>query len=143
MRVLLFILLGCFLCGCYTNKITVIDAHTLQPVPHALVLTDKHYIFTRHVRAYKTNKNGIVHIDYHPTAIYAGKIGYWLGRDDNPNVVFLVDATKNPASYTWNKKFPSLYIPYENLSKNDPLYNEWRDFAQEQQKMKNNLHEQH
>ena len=63
------ILLGCLLCGCYTNKITVIDAHTLQPVPNALVLTDKHYIFTRHVRAYKTNKNGIVHIDYTPTAI--------------------------------------------------------------------------
>ena len=40
-------------------------------MPNALVLTDKHYIFTRHVRAYKTNKNGIVHIDYTPTAIYA------------------------------------------------------------------------
>ena len=135
MRVVLFIFLCCFICGWYTNKITVIDAHTLQPVPDALVLTNKHYKLFSYFRAYKTNKNGIVYLDYNPTSIYAGKKGYWLGRDDNPNVVFLVANTENPASYTWNKKFPSLYVPYEYLSKTDPLYNEWRDFYQEQQRM--------
>ena len=132
-------LLSGFLCSCYSNKIVVIDAHTLQPVPNALVLTDKHYMIMRHVRAYKTNKQGIVYLDYNPTAVYAGKSGYWLGRDDNPNVVFLVPNTENPALYTWDKKFPSLYVPYEDLPKSNPLYDEWKVFSEEQLKMRDKI----
>ncbi|MBO6101732.1 MAG: hypothetical protein J6P03_00575 [Opitutales bacterium] len=137
MKAIFFIFLGgFFLCGCYTHKITVIDAKTLQPVPDALVLTDKQYTFTSHVRAYKTNDRGVISLDYQPTSIFAGKRGYWMGTENCPNVIFLVDEKTDPSKYAQNKEFPALYAPYEYLDKGDPLYKEWKDYAENQKMLK-------
>ncbi|MBQ6534753.1 MAG: hypothetical protein IJI37_06235 [Opitutales bacterium] len=136
MKTILFIFLCGILCGCYTNKITVIDSQTLEPVPDALVLTDKQYKIINFIRAYKTNEHGMVYLDYNPTYIFAGKQGYWLGTGKYPNIVFLTPEGMDPSKYTQDKDFPSLYVPHEYLSKDDPLYGEWKAYSDHQQKMR-------
>ena len=136
MKTILFIFLYVFLCGCYTNKITIIDSQTLEPVPDALVLADKQCKIIKFVRAYKTNKHGMVYLGYNPTSIFAGKQGYWLGTGKYPNIVFLTPEGMDPSKYTQDKDFPSLYVPHEYLSKDDPLYGEWKTYSENQQKMR-------
>ncbi|MBQ6534744.1 MAG: hypothetical protein IJI37_06190 [Opitutales bacterium] len=133
-NVILLIGISFFIFGCSSTKIKVFDYATQSPLADALVYAEKsHYPFAKSTyTSYKTDKNGIVVLDYTPSDVFSAKMGYWHSREMTKGVILLVPSDMPPTPiYHYGDIFITLE---QNLSKNDIHCKDWYDYVEFERK---------
>ena len=101
-----------------------------------------HYPFAKPTyTSYKTDKNGIVILDYTPSDVFAAKLGYWHARETTKGVILLVPSSMSPVPIY---HYGGIFITLEqNLSKNNIHYRDWYAYVEFERELMRNYIRNH